>query len=265
MSTPSRMPVLFVSDFGPMPAVETDSYTAALGRIGQQLPRPRAIVAMSGHWLAQGALAVTTSPEPPIIYDYYGFPREYYEVTWPCTGAPEVAARALTLLGVAGIRAQPDPVRGIDHGAWCPLRRVYPEADIPIVQITLPAGDVPRNIMRVGQALAPLRDDGVLLVGAGTLIHNLRRVHFHGKNDPPDDWAQRFDDWMQQRLDPPNTDDLEAYRALAPDARLAAPTTEHFDPLFFVLGAASGEPVTHLHRDIKWGNGSLRIFALGEG
>lgn len=258
------MPVVFVSDFGPMPAVETSAYTDALARLGERLPRPRAIVVMSGHWEARGELAVTTSAHPHIIYDYYGFPQAYYEVTWPCDGAPEVAARAIALLRKAGLNARPDAERGIDHGAWCPLRRVYPKADVPVVQITVPAGDDPREIMRIGHALAPLRDEGVLLVGAGALIHNLRLVHFGGENDRPDAWAQAFDDGLQERLDPPNSDELAAYRTLAPDGRRAAPTPEHFDPLFFVLGAAPGEPITHLHRDIKWGNGSLRIFTLGE-
>lgn len=255
-----RMPVVFVSDFGPMPAVESDDYTEALHALGRGLPRPRAVVVMSGHWEARGTLAVTAAEQPAVIHDYHGFPPHFYEVDYPAAGDPALAERTVKLLSEGGFPARTDHKRGLDHGAWVPLSRVYPEADVPVVQLTVPAGAEPGVLMAVGRALAPLRDEGVLLVGAGTLVHNLRLVHFHGKHDPPDAWAVEFERWIGERLDWGTLDEIADYRRLAPHAATAAPTTEHFDPLFFVLGAADGDPVTHHYQAIRWGNGSLRIF-----
>jgi len=258
-----KMPAAFITDFGPMPAVETDDYTQALGRLGQSLPRPKAVLVMSGHWEADGPLGLTASAKPETIYDYSGFPQEYYKVGYPAPGDPALAREAAALLNMAGFPSRTDPDRGLDHGAWAPMSRVFPKADIPTVQITVPAGEDPKKIMAIGRALAPLRDKGVLLTGAGTLSHNLRLVHFGGKDDAPDAWAREYDSWVTDKLDKGDVASLQRTMTLAPSAKLAAPTPEHLDPFFFVLGAAEGEPRTDFYHGIKYGNGLLRAFLLG--
>jgi 4,5-DOPA dioxygenase extradiol len=255
------MPVAFISDFGPMAAVETDDYTVALEKFGQELPRPRAIVVMSGHWIAGETLSVTSALKPRIIYDFYGFPKEYYQVQYPCPGDPETAAEVVRLLTSAGFSAKTDPNRGIDHGAWVPLSRVYPKADVPIVQVTVPAGEDPRKIMAIGRALKPLRERGILIAGAGTFVHNLKLVKFGSQK--PDIWAEEFDNWIGSRLEKGALEELLDYKRVAPSANLAVPTPEHFDPIFYVLGAAEGEPPLNWFRAIRHGNGSLRIIGFG--
>jgi len=257
----NRFPALFVSDFGPMPAFEEDAYTACLEKTGKSLPRPRAIVVMSGHWETSGAVAVTASAKPGIIYDYSGFPEEFYRVTYPCPGDLVLAQEIATLLSAAKIPARPDSKRALDHGAWVPLYRLYPKADIPVIEISSPGSA--HGVFEIGKALAPLRERGILLVGAGALSHNLRLAFQHQKNDPPDKWAVEFDHWIADKLDHGKTEDLLNYHTLAPSAALAAPTEEHFNPLFFTLGAALGEPVHHLYREIRYGNGIMRVFSAG--
>lgn len=259
-----KMPAAFITDFGPMPAVEDDDYTAALGRLGRALPRPRAILVMSGHWEVDGTLGLTASPKPETIHDYSGFPKEYYQVSYPAPGDPALAEKAASFLNEAGFPARTDPARGLDHGAWAPLSRVFPDADVPTVQIGNPARAEPEKILAIGRALAPLRDEGVLLAGAGTLSHNLRLVHFGGKEDAPDPWAREFDSWVTEKLDRGDLEALRQARTRAPNARLAIPTPEHFSPFVFILGAAGGEKRTDFYHGIKYGNGLLRAFTLGQ-
>jgi 4,5-DOPA dioxygenase extradiol len=255
------MPVAFISDFGPMPAIERDDYTDALGRLGREIPRPKAVLVMSGHWEARETLLVTSSARPEIIYDYYGFPEEFYQVRYPCPGDPETAGEAVRLLTEAGFPAKTDPKRGLDHGAWVPLSCVYPEADVPIIQMTVPSREAPSKIIAIGRALAPLRERGVLIVGAGAIIHNLSRLRFG--SEKADDWAEAFDAWFGPRLDAGAVGEIADYERLAPSAKLAVPTPEHFDPLFFVLGAADGERPTHYFRALRHGSGLLRAFVFG--
>lgn len=261
MASAARMPVAFVTDFGPMPAVETDDYTAALGRLGRELPRPRAAIVMSGHWEAGEILGLTAAEAPEILYDYYGFPESYYQVHYPCAGSPAVAAEAASLLEKSGFQAALDPARGLDHGVWAPMSRVFPAADVPIVQIAVPSRWTPRRIMDLGRALAPLRDRGILLTAAGALIHNLRLVRFGSAE--VDAWAAAFDEWIGARLDAGDREALLGYETLAPSARLSVPTPEHFVPLFFALGAAADEKPRHYYREIRHGNGLLRAMAFG--
>lgn len=257
-----KSPAIFITDFGPMPAVEQDDYTAALGVLGASLGKPKAVIVMSGHWEADGELGLTASAKPELIFDYHGFPDEYYQVSWPAPGAPEVAKEAAALLNKAGLKAYTDPERGLDHGAWAPMSRVFPKADVPIVQLTVPAGDPPERLMAIGRALAPLREKGVVLAGAGTLSHNLRLVHFGGKDDAPDAWVKEYDAWVSDKLDRGDTATLQKVMTLAPSARLAAPTPEHLDPFFYVLGAGEGGKRTDYYHGIKYGNGLLRAFTL---
>jgi 4,5-DOPA dioxygenase extradiol len=255
------LPAAFITDMGPMPAVEEDDYTEALGRLGASLPRPRAVIVMSGHWDAAGTVAVSGARRPGIVHDFYGFPPEFYRLDYPVPGDPPLARRAVALLQEAGISARVDDDHKLDHGAWVPLSRVFPDADVPTVQISVPAGENPRFIMSLGRALAALRREDVLLLASGTLVHNLRRMRFGATEI--DAWAEEFDHWLSERLDAGSLDDLVQYRVRAPHATLAAPTTEHFDPLFFVLGAVPNVRPRHLYHAIRHGNGLLRVFTLG--
>ncbi len=260
------MPVVFVSDFGPMPAFEEDDYTEALGLLGKKLPRPKGIIVMSGHWETGDApLAVTSSALPETIHDYSGFPREFYNKEYPCPGDPVLAGDILDLLKGSGLAAKLDAKRGLDHGAWVPLSRIYPAADIPVVQLSVPTGESPRKIAQIGQALSSLRQRGILILSCGALIHNLSRVHFGGKDDAPDSWALEFDGWLQPKIKSGDIKELERYREMAPHAALAAPSSEHFDPLFFALGAGGANRPQFRFHSIRYGNGLFLIFTLGGG
>jgi 4,5-DOPA dioxygenase extradiol len=263
MTVPSRQPAVFLAHGSPMLAIEQDDFTAALRRFGAGLPRPRAIVIVSAHWEAQGAIRVTGSERPPLIYDFSGFPEEMYEVRYPCPGDPALASELVQMLSAAGVKATLDPGRGLDHGAWVPLKHAFASADIPVVEVALPTPRTPAGLAQAGKALAPLRDRGVLLAGSGGIVHNLRRVRLDDKRAPADAWARDFDAWVWERVQALDLASLSAYRDRAPQAALAAPTPEHFDPLFFVLGAAvPGARVSALYEGFHYGNLSMRSFAL---
>jgi 4,5-DOPA dioxygenase extradiol len=256
----SRPPILFVAHGAPTVALERGPYADALARFGAAHPSPRAIVVVSGHWTTDWVVGVTSAERHRLIYDFGGFPEELYALEYPVPGAPEVAERAGELLGAAGFAARLDSVRGLDHGAWIPLRMAWPAARVPVVQIALP--EIPAEaLLRFGAALAPLRDDGVLLVGSGGIVHNLWRVRF---GDPAvDPWALAFDAWIWERVEALDTPALARWRELAPHATVAAPTPEHFDPLLVAIGARGPrDRVELLHEGFQHGNIDMRSFAL---
>lgn len=260
----TRTPVLFVSHGAPTIALETDGLPAALAAFAARTPRPRAIIAVSAHWGAHREIGITSAPYHRLIHDFGGFPEELYRLEWPAPGAPDLAARAAARLEAAGFRALLDPGRGLDHGVWIPLRFAYPEADVPVVQIALP-DEAPAVLARMGAALAPFRDEGVLLVASGGIVHNLARVRLDAPGAPPDPWAVRFDAWAAERIAALDLHALERWRG-EPDAELAQPTPEHLAPLFVALGAqAPGDRPETLHAEIRHGNLSLRTFALHPG
>lgn len=263
MSTSARMPAWFVAHGSPMLAVEQDDFTAALRREGDALPRPRGIVVVSAHWETAGSIRVTSGKQLPLIYDFSGFPSTLYDVRYPCPGDPSLAAEIALLLLDANLSAAVELHRGIDHGVWVPLMHAFPKADIPVVEVSLPVPRSPDHVVRVGKALAPLRERGILLVGSGGLVHNLRRVRFEDKAAPVDEWAREFDAWVRDRLRALDIPGLAAYRSGAPHADLAVPTTEHFDPVFFVLGAGTAaDRVRELFEGFHYGNLSMRSLSL---
>ena len=213
--------------------------------------------------MAKEPLAVTASEKPGVMHDYSGFPEEFYRLDYPSPGDPKLAEEVADILLSAGFSTKVDKKRPFDHGAWVPLSRLYPKADIPTIQLTVPDVEDKRRIFEVGRALSQLRERGILLIGAGALSHNLRLAFAHEKNDPADGWVLEFDSWISNKLNQGNIEGLLNYRSLAPSARLAAPTSEHFDPLFFVLGAAGNERPTHFYQGIRNGNGVMRAFAFG--
>jgi 4,5-DOPA dioxygenase extradiol len=259
----SRTPVLFVSHGAPTVALERGAYADAL-RAFAAAGRPRAVVVVSAHWTARRTLGVTASPRTRLLYDFTGFPRALYALQWPAPGAPDVAARVAALLGAAGFAASLDPARGLDHGAWVPLSLGWPAADVPVVQVALPDAGA-GTLLGLGAALAPLRDEGILLVASGGAVHNLGRVRL-GEEGAPDAWAARFDAWCAERVAALDAAGLERWRESAPDAFLAHPTPEHFGPVLVAIGArAPGDRAVTLHEGIRYGNLSMRSFALRPG
>lgn len=259
-----RASSLFLSHGAPTIALERGAYPDALGRFGRDLPAPSALVVFSGHFQDRSGIRITASPHPPTIHDFSGFPDALYALTYPAPGSPDLAERIRTLLEADGRTASLDPVRGWDHGLWMPLRFVFPDALIPIVEVSLPEDADPEELMRIGSTLAPLRERGVLLVGSGGIVHNLRRVRFGGDPTEVEPWAKEFDDWVAQRLENREIARLADYRRQAPHADLAVPTSEHFDPLFVALGYAKPEDeAIPIYTGFQYGTVSLRSFAMG--
>lgn len=259
-----NMPLGFISHGAPTVALTPNSdYARALVNWARQMPRPDALVVVSAHWEAPGPVRVTSGLNPPVIHDFGGFPEPLYAMTYPAPGAPGLSAEIVSLLTAAGVPAILDPLRGWDHGVWIPLRLAFPAPEIPVVQISLLASAVPEEILMVGRALVPLRRRRILLVGSGGVVHNLRLLRYEAEEAPIDDWAHQFDHWVRARLGENDPGSLIRYRELAPGAGLAVPTTEHFNPIFFVLGAMSEiDRVSDIHEGFQYGNLSMRCFEV---
>lgn len=235
-------PTLFISHGSPMLAVEPGIYGAAWTAMAAALPRPAAILMVSAHW-------TTTQPnvsavvQPATIHDFGGFPPRLYEITYPAPGAPQLAARVGELLSQADIPVGIAPARGLDHGAWVPLQQMYPQAGIPVTQLSVqPARDAEWHL-RLGEALRPLREENVLIIGSGGLTHNLHEFHFDEfSTDIADGYVHAFQDWMYDALKRNDRAALSDWQQQAPSARRAHPSTEHLLPLFVAYGAASKKP-----------------------
>lgn len=252
----SRMPALFLSHGAP-PLADDPVWTRQLADWSASLPRPRAILIVSAHW-EDAPLTIGATTTVPLTYDFWGFPKRYYEVTYPAPGAPELAADVVTQVG----SAHHDPQRGLDHGAYVPLKEMYPGADIPVLQISMPSLD-PIVLMEVGRRLAPLREQRVLIIGSGFTTHNLRAVDFAaGTAAPVPAWSAEFDDWVQQAMADGDVDSLLDFAHKAPAAQLAHPRTEHFAPLFVALGATVDRLASTSVVDGFWYGLSKRSFQL---
>ncbi|WP_439878631.1 DODA-type extradiol aromatic ring-opening family dioxygenase [Pseudomonas prosekii] len=232
----TSFPLLFVSHGAPLFAIEPGLAGPRLTELGRELPRPDAIVILSPHWMTRGEVNVTASTAPQTIHDFGGFPDELYQLRYPAPGAPALAAHIVKLLQAAGWTSRLDHQRGLDHGAWVPLRYLAPEADIPVVQVSMPARLDTHQAWKLGQALKPLRDMNVLIVASGSLTHNL--YEFRGATREGADYVKAFAAWTAQTLRAGRTDQLLDYRQQAPSAERAHPTDEHFLPLLIALGAA---------------------------
>jgi 4,5-DOPA dioxygenase extradiol len=258
----SRAPVLFVSHGAPTEALEVDGWTEALARFGRETPSPRAIVAISAHWVTHRTLGVTSAEAPETIPDFYGFPDPLYRIQYPSPGDPALAAGIVERLDGAGFDAALDPLRGLDHGAWSPLLHAFPLAEIPVVQVSLPPL-LPADLLRFGAALAPLREEGALLLASGGAVHNLGEVSFDDKERSPRPWAAEFDGWVAARVAELDVAALVRWKAEAPHAQRAHPSTEHFDPLLVALGARlPGDAPAPIHEGFTYGTLSMRSFAL---
>ena len=231
-----HLPVVFLAHGAP-PLLDDHGWMKALAEWARAMPRPKAILVLSAHWEAR-PVAFGALDTVPLVYDFYGFPERYYAVKYPAPGAPALAALVKDVLEAAGMPCAPLPApgsgRGLDHGAFVPLVAMYPHADVPVLQVSLPSMD-PRLFFRMGQALAPLRAEGVLVMGSGFLTHNMRTF---GMRETPA-WASEFDQWCGEVLGRRDFDALQAYREKAPGVRESLPTHEHFAPVVVAAGAAS--------------------------
>ena len=243
MTTP-MLPSLFISHGSPMLALEPGASGPALARLAAQLPRPRAIVVMSAHWETT-ELRVTSNPHPPTWHDFGGFPAALYAVQYPAPGDPQLAEQVRQRLNEAGLPTTLDAKRPFDHGAWVPLSLMYPAADIPVVQVSLPSQHGPAYQQQVGQALAALREEGVLLIGSGSITHNLRELDWHAGPESVEPWALAFRDWMIDKLAAGDTPALHDYRRQAPFAVRNHPSDEHLLPLYFARGAGERFAIEH--------------------
>lgn len=254
-------PSIFVSHGAPTLALEDNAAHRFLGKLGAQLGRPRAVLCVSAHW-QEPVATVGTTAQPETIHDFGGFPAELYRLRYPAPGAPEVAEQAARLLAEAGLRVGVSATRGLDHGAWVPLMLMYPEADVPVAQLSLQFRAGPAEHLALGRALAGLRQSGVLVLGSGSAVHNLRRVDFTQSSVA--DWAVAFDQWLAERITAGAVDELLDYRRRAPSATLAHPTEEHLLPLFVAWGAAHPASTGRiLHNSFTFGSLSMAAYAFG--
>jgi 4,5-DOPA dioxygenase extradiol len=224
------------------------------------LPRPKAILMISAHWERRPVtLGATTTV--PLVYDFYGFPQRYYETKYPSPGAPELAARVRELVG-HDEPVEDAPDRGLDHGVYVPLIAMYPAADVPVLQMSIPTME-PKPLIELGRALAPLREEGVLIAGSGFLVHNLRAMRPGIASAPQ--WALDFEAWAAHALEKRDVDTLSKYREIAPGVDMALPTHEHFVPVFIALGASLGrtEQVTFPITGLWWGAFTKRSVQFG--
>ena len=237
----TTLPSLYISHGSPMTALQPGPVRERLAALASELPRPQAIVIATAHWLSPQP-KVGAAARPETVHDFFGFPPALYQIRYPAPGAPALAGRVLQRLADAGLQPAADPGQGLDHGAWVPLRLLYPDADIPVVPLSIQPQLGPAQHLALGRALAPLRDEGVLLIGSGSITHNLgdlRMGYGPGREAP---YVRPFVDWIEQRLAAGDVDALLDYRRQAPFAERAHPTDEHLLPLFVALGAAGMQP-----------------------
>ncbi|WP_439878187.1 DODA-type extradiol aromatic ring-opening family dioxygenase [Pseudomonas prosekii] len=253
-------PSLYISHGSPMLALEPGASGPALTRLAAQLPKPKAIVIMSAHW-ESNELLVSGNPQPETWHDFGGFPKALFEVQYPAPGDPQLAAEVIELLNANDLPARIDARRPFDHGVWVPLSLMYPQADIPVVQVSLPTRGGPALQTRVGQALQSLREHGVLLIGSGSITHNLRELDWHAGPESVEPWAKVFRDWMIEKLAANDEAALHDYRQQAPNAARNHPSDEHLLPLYFARGA--GGEFAIAHQGFTMGALGMDIYRFG--
>ncbi len=256
------LPSLFISHGAPTFALEPGEIGARLTALGRELPKPRAVVVISPHWITAG-LEVATSPQPQTIHDFGGFPEALYRLEYPAAGSPAVAAEVVEALAQAGFPARSNPHRGLDHGAWVPLMHLYPKADVPVVQLSLPMTSSYPVLLALGRALAPLRQAGILVLASGSITHNLHDFRL-GSGEAA--YAREFMEWVAQALATGDTAALLDLRRRAPHAQRAHPTDEHLQPLLIALGAAGadGHQVQRLDGGIVYGVIGMDAYLFGQ-
>ena len=253
------MPALFVGHGNPMNAIRPNQFRVAWTEIGARLPRPKSILCVSAHWETRDAY-VTATEMPETIHDFYGFPKALFDVRYPARGDPALARRAAAL--VASERVRLDPGRGLDHGAWSVLVAMYPAADVPVVQLSIDTSQPGRHHYALARQLAPLRDEGVLVLGSGNVVHNLRQVDFRDLTPLP--WAERADAEIRGHVAAGRHEALMDYPGSSADARLAVPTPEHYLPLLYAIALQQpGEPVEFFNDRVQCPNSMTSVMIGG--
>ncbi len=256
------LPSLFISHGAPTLPLSPSPAREFLAGLGRVLPRPRAILAVSAHWETPTP-AVNEVAVNDTIHDFYGFPRALYDIRYPAPGGRELAERVRALLGAKGVTVGVDPTRGLDHGAWVPLLLMYPEADIPVVQLSVQTNLGPAHHLALGRALAPLLAEEVLVLGSGSFTHDLSRFRYHRPDDPSPPDVAAFADWFDEGLRAARVEQLLDYRRQAPYAVQNHPTEEHLLPVFVALGAAGAEPTAErLHSSAAFGVIRMDAYAF---
>lgn len=260
------MPSFFIAHGAPLLAIEDNSYTQALNQLSDRLPRrPRAIVIFSAHW--ESPLQEVGSMDVyPTIHDFGGFPRELYEIQYPAKGDREIAEETYQLLQNAGVPVRMNEQRGLDHGHWVVLRMIYPDADVPVISLSVNPQLTVEQQYAIGRALVPLRAKDVLILGSGGTIHNFSFINMRETSGAAYDWAVEFEDWLQNTLTAWNVEDLANYRSLAPHAEKAVPVygSEHFVPLIYAMGAADDvRTAERLHISFRYNSLSHTIWQFG--
>lgn len=257
----AAMPALFVSHGSPMLLLETETSTYAfLAGLGRRLPRPRAIVAVSAHWCTTTPM-VSAASAPATIHDFYGFPDELYRRRYTPPGSPETAARVAALLQAGGMAAGVHPSRGLDHGAWAPLSLMWPEADVPVLQLSVQPNESAAHHLEMGRLLRPLLEEGVLVLGSGSATHNLGAIEWGDFHAPPPDWSRSFADWLTARVEAGDSAALSDWLKTAPLPRRSHPTDEHYLPLLTAMGAAGqGAHGVCLHDDYNYGSLAMHAY-----
>jgi 4,5-DOPA dioxygenase extradiol len=252
------MPVVFIGHGSPMNAIEKNEFHLGWQQLAQDIPRPDCILCISAHWETPG-VSLTATDEPETIHDFYGFPKALFDVRYPAPGSPALAHRTASLLSPLKVRL--DAKRGLDHGAWSVLVAMYPNADIPVVQLSLDTAQPASSHYDIARKLAPLRNDRVLILGSGDIVHNLK--HFDFRNPAPLDWAIEFNNRVKNLVEARQHERLIDYASLGPNARLAIPTREHYLPLLYVLGLQTEGDSLRFYTDQVQGSMSMTSIVIG--
>lgn len=259
------MPSFFIAHGAPLLAIETNEYTQFLQRLGQTLPRPKAIILFSAHWEST-VQKISDVKQYRTIYDFGGFPEALYQIEYPAQGDHQTVKEIQEAFEEQHVSYEIEKNRGLDHGAWVVLRLLYPDADIPVIAMSVNPHLTPEEQYKIGQSLSKLREKGLLIIGSGGTVHNLGAVKMAGNDGNIDEWALRFDEWLARCLTNWDVESFFHYSRLAPAADLAVPPygKEHFIPIFYAMGAAHNEPKAQLmHRSYRYGNLSHSVWQFG--
>ena len=263
-------PSIYIGHGSPTTVLDRKQYYHDLLKFSSDHKDISAIIVVSAHWQQYLPIQITSSTLPGVIYDFYGFPEEMYELEYNSPGNPSLAHKIALILQNNKIGTTLNPNQGLDHGAWIPLKIMFPEEKIPVVQVSLPVPRDPKYLFKIGEILRSFRSENILLMGSGNLVHNipyamrqiqLGKADFFSDNNKTDEWAKETDDWLKDKLDSKDFDSLLQSPQKAPNFKIAAPTTEHFDPLYFILGTmTSSESIEYIHEGFQAGSFSMRSF-----
>ena len=260
MGNDGKMPALFIGHGSPMNAIEMNDFTKTLLKLGSELPKPKAVLCISAHWLTKGTF-VNVSPQPKMIYDMYGFPEELYQVQYSAPGSPETAEEVRKL--ITNTDVHPDEEWGFDHGNWSILKWLFPKVDVPVFQMSIDYHKPMQYHYELAEELRVLREKGVLIIGSGNLTHNLRVVHFEDKNSPPENWTFEFDSKIKLFLDKKDHKKIIEYEKLGAASKLAVPEPSHFIPLIYTIGLQDDdEQVSYFYDQFEYGTLSMRSFII---